>query len=522
MSQIDVIKENVQFEQLLRESSSSNVLKGEYLIKDSHPDVQKILGIDVSTTITNKETLADKVMIEGQINYSVLYLSVDESETPRVNSVNLSEKFADYLDLNNEEHKILCDVECVIEHIQASIMNERKIAIDGVRNVKWQLYKLGEFEFVKDIEGKEDIQIQKKSEEINKTIGEKEIELLGKSIMKVTMDKPEIDEILKCSANLHKKEIKLAEGKIYFGCYCKVEVLYKGRDTEDIILLQDDVYLSKEEELVGATNEMMSSNQVDIANYDYMVEPDDLGENRIVNVEFLAKGLIKVLSKELIELIKDAYSPSSEMELVKNRQDIGLVHGIVNADVMLKDNIYPKSEKDKIGNVIVSYGFPMVTDKVVENDRIRIEGVLKVSTLYKTADDDMQINSSDGEIPFSTIVDSKGIKPEMSAIVQVHLETLDSTIEANTIAVRATLSLVVKLSYKINREWIVDVVQGRDEPKTKPVSVTIYFVNKGDTLWNLAKKYSTTVDTLIKINELDDPDTLNVGQKLIIPGRAIL
>ena len=34
MSQIDVIKENVQYEQLLREGSTNHVLKGEYLIKD--------------------------------------------------------------------------------------------------------------------------------------------------------------------------------------------------------------------------------------------------------------------------------------------------------------------------------------------------------------------------------------------------------------------------------------------------------------------------------------------------------
>lgn len=33
MSQIDVIKESVQNEQLIRESSTNNVLKGEYLIK---------------------------------------------------------------------------------------------------------------------------------------------------------------------------------------------------------------------------------------------------------------------------------------------------------------------------------------------------------------------------------------------------------------------------------------------------------------------------------------------------------
>ena len=55
---------------------------------------------------------------------------------------------------------MICEVECVIEHIQASIMNERKIAIDGIRSTKWQLYKVEEFEFVKEIEGRDDIQVK--------------------------------------------------------------------------------------------------------------------------------------------------------------------------------------------------------------------------------------------------------------------------------------------------------------------------------------------------------------------------
>ena len=122
MSQIDVIKESVQNEQLIRESSTNNVLKGEYLIKDSHPDVHQILGIEAKATITNKEILADKIMIEGQINYSVMYLSEDESKVTSINSVCLSEKFADYLDINAEEHKVICEVECIIEHIQASML----------------------------------------------------------------------------------------------------------------------------------------------------------------------------------------------------------------------------------------------------------------------------------------------------------------------------------------------------------------------------------------------------------------
>lgn len=47
-----------------------------------------------------------------------------------------------------------------------------------------------------------------------------------------------------------------------------------------------------------------------------------------------------------------------------------------------------------------------------------------------------------------------------------------------------------------------------------------YIVKKGDTLWNLAKTYNTTVDALVKLNDISNPDYIVVGQKLIISGTA--
>ena len=45
-----------------------------------------------------------------------------------------------------------------------------------------------------------------------------------------------------------------------------------------------------------------------------------------------------------------------------------------------------------------------------------------------------------------------------------------------------------------------------------------YTVKKGDTLSEIAQKYGTTVSKLVKLNDIDDPDFIVVGQKLIISG----
>jgi flagellum-specific peptidoglycan hydrolase FlgJ len=42
----------------------------------------------------------------------------------------------------------------------------------------------------------------------------------------------------------------------------------------------------------------------------------------------------------------------------------------------------------------------------------------------------------------------------------------------------------------------------------------VYIVQKGDTLSEIAKRYNTTVQNLVKLNNLKNPDLIKVGQKL--------
>lgn len=44
-----------------------------------------------------------------------------------------------------------------------------------------------------------------------------------------------------------------------------------------------------------------------------------------------------------------------------------------------------------------------------------------------------------------------------------------------------------------------------------------YTVKKGDTLWKIAKEYNTTIDELVELNNIKDPDLIITGQVLKIP-----
>ena len=50
-----------------------------------------------------------------------------------------------------------------------------------------------------------------------------------------------------------------------------------------------------------------------------------------------------------------------------------------------------------------------------------------------------------------------------------------------------------------------------------PTAAGLYIVKPGDTLTKIADEHETTIDEIMALNNLSDPDTIVVGQRLILP-----
>jgi LysM repeat protein len=64
-------------------------------------------------------------------------------------------------------------------------------------------------------------------------------------------------------------------------------------------------------------------------------------------------------------------------------------------------------------------------------------------------------------------------------------------------------------------------VEGGEEGGAGPARPAggTYTVKEGDTLYDIAQHFGVSVDDLMAANEITDPGSLSVGQKLVIPGQ---
>lgn len=69
--------------------------------------------------------------------------------------------------------------------------------------------------------------------------------------------------------------------------------------------------------------------------------------------------------------------------------------------------------------------------------------------------------------------------------------------------------------------WVQGGSTGRLQPTpvaTPSQSTQVYVVQRGDTMYSIARRYGTTVQAIAALNGLQDPTSIYVGQRLLIPG----
>lgn len=518
---IELVKENLDYEQLLGENTANTVVKEEYIIPDTKPDVIKILMVDAKPSITNMEVMQDKVYLEGQVEFDVLYLGKAEERTEAF-GVSYSSKFTNYVELEGAEYKMLPEADCFIEHMNCTAANERKIAVEGIIELKAKVYKQCDLEIVKDVSGLSEVQFLKNPTAVDKAIGSTSLDLIAKSHIQIPMDKPQIENILKCDVNIHRKQVKLLENKIIVEAFADISCLYKGVDTREVINVSDDVLFTQEAELEGITPDMSVNADFKVDALEYNIKEDDLGENRSLYIEALVKVDVKVADKVDIDVIEDAYSPEISLKIEKKDYELSLMHGQSTVENIIKENIDFKEGEAYPANIVFCTGKISITDKKIIEDKVVVDGIINVNVLYKTADEEKYLGAINEDIPFSASIDIQGSKIEMSAIVKAFLESIEASIEANTIAIKAIISVYCRVNYNTHKNFLVDVVPEEGEKPKKKASVTIYSAQCGDTLWKIAKRYNTTIDSIVKINGIENPEYILPGQKFIIPGRAVI
>ena len=229
-------------------------------------------------------------------------------------------------------------------------------------------------------------------------------------------------------------------------------------------------------------------------------------------VESEVRARICTYQKSEIEILADVYSP--EVNLKCELEKIELNQNVINKSecTQIKQEVPVQDfENVRILNICAT---PVVTKNNVLDEKVMIEGSLELDVLFFNRNTNT-IEAKKVDVPVVQTIRVENLKANMKPEIKIDVGNITyAKTTLNSIEVQVPLCVKVEVSKKEYINGIKGVEVSNEELPEIP-SLIIYYVKSGDSLWKIAKKYRTTVEDIMKYNDLKD-DKIYPGDQLMI------
>jgi len=520
---LELIRETYKLGQVIGEDAIQSVVENDIIVPDIKPDISRILVMDGTAFVKNTEASHDKVVVEGAIAYRILYVA-DEAEQ-KVRSINTSASFSCELDVPYTRPEMKCIVKCEVEHVDYNLSNSRKINAKTVLKVGGKVMKTTDLEVANDIRGIDNIQVLKEGMKLECFIGDNDLAHTVKESLVVPAGKPSIREILRNDVKISGKDFKVTDGKVVAKGDLIVSTLYLGDDeSQNIQYMEHEIPFAQFIDIPGITEDDRCDVMFGLGDWQFEPQEDSDGEYRamegVINLNIYASGY----SSRQVDVISDAYSPASGIVLEKEpvRLEEAVTHS--TSQVVLKETASIPEGSPGISEVFNIISRPGISDYKILDNKLVLDGVVTNSILYLSGSAEQPVSCLEQETLFKQNIDIRGIKPGMTCDMDLDVDHCTySMLSSGEIEVRLVIGVATRFYNCYSVPLVVRASEVALEAKRSDVqpSITIYFAQPGDTLWKIAKKYSTTIDEIIKTNNIAADAPVSAGQQVVIPKRRI-
>lgn len=517
---MELVKANLHMERNKCQMNSQLTLEEDRTISDRNPDAAAIL-LERTRMITEEiRPGKDVVLVRGKLVYELLIRSDGEEGMYRLQGeIPFEEK------IRAEGIDSLDQVEVVaqLEDFRAGLINSRKISIRALVWFSVSARQLYDEEIPIGLSDADGLEVKKE------LLGQSVLAVEGKDILRIREELelpanlPAVQEVLWKSMELGKWELHPLEDSIGIQGEVHLFFLYEGEgEGRPVKQFTATIPFSGNIECPGSRSGMTADIQPLVGSQNLAVKEDYDGEARLLEAEMVLDLPIRLLENREWEMITDLYATTREIlpEYVSGYRN--LIREKQQGRIKLSRIFSTAAVSAKVLQVCHVEGHLLPLETEGNEKGLSIEGVVAVSALCLTENEEKPYEVIRGEIPYSHLVEN-GLLTEHSfwKVIPI-LESLKGTLlDGETIEIKAVIGLDILLGER----WEQPVL---DRIQTEPLSpekinglpgIVVYFADKEESLWEVGKKYMVSTDSIRSLNQLTS-DTLQKGQKILLVKEA--
>ncbi len=486
----------------------------DYNVPDAKNDVKKVILGEGTLTVEDMKVVENYIRVSGKLNFKVLYVT-EEGET-RLSCLEGRIPFEEMIYLEQEPAGNLF-VQSSRADITVTAIHSRKLSIKTLAELSICSEGKQESELTVDIECETPLYKRFESKEFLKVFTTKKDTYRIKEEVSISGTKENIGTLLwtevtgrKLDTRLEADELRL-QGELQLFCF------YESLDGKTDWIEQAVPYEGRIE-CYGAQDHMYHQIYPELTDVNIDVRMDEDGEMRLIGVEATLEVRLTVYEEERLEILADAYSLDQICTPKITEEEMERLLLQNHSKCKVSEQLSLPEIKDDILQICHNSARIQIEHTESTEGGIQIEGVLHLSFLYVKADDEIPFDTWQGMVPFAYLLESNGMADDMRYGLTYAVEQLSvGLLGTDEIEVKAVLAFnsFLKAPVRIRNIKEIEFVPFDMEEIEKRPGITGYIVRDGDILWDLAKKYNTTVEGIMEVNDLESGD-IKAGDRLLI------
>jgi hypothetical protein len=478
-------------------ASNTKVIEvsGDIIVPDIKPDIVSVINTNANSYIYKEDVSEGRVRVDGNIDTYIVYLA-DNGEN---RSIQTTLNFVENIEDSNITASNFSKQKVCIENIEAKVLNERKLSIKANLKIKSEVFENTQIEIASDFDEIQEAQKLKETVEIKSVIGMNKVKTSIKEDVAVDSSF-EVAEILKTSVEVSNFENKISYNK----------VLAKADANVKIIFLSEDGRIGACETSIPVMSfiDIESVTDTNICNVEYnvrnMLFKPNSKEMHSISCQVDFEVSCEAYESKTVEVIQDMYGIKNNIEFSKKDVEVE-INGICPEEkVSLNESVLVED----VMNILDVNCMPRVVTSSKSGNFYNYECELNMDFYYE-ADNRNGLNVKNIKLPF--IVKFEGSQGE----VEFNITRKQFTIRDENVDLDIEI-LVKQASVNMKQISIIENVETKNLEEESDYKMFLYFVKAGDTIWNIAKRFRVSMNDIIKLNELENPDRINVGDRLYI------
>lgn len=508
-------KEEITASEVIFDGTQEQSVELDYVLPDYYPEIFRILKCMTTSGIVSYSINGDRLTYEMYVCIRVLYCSENSNA---VRSVEQKLTYTKNVELGRTAVNPKVCITPQTDYINCRAVNQRRLDIRGAVTIKVKVYDLDKKEIICDASGG-GIQLKKLpiTYPANKLYTTKRINITEE--FDLGMSKPPIIDILRSDAVIASNDKKVIANKLVAKGEVYINMLYTcekdGNDSAEA--MQFTLPFSQIIDMEGIDERYNCNVQAEVISCD--IEPRSDGDGNSKVAECNLSILITCSAHRIAsaDLAVDEYSTAYKTESVKNDVKIELPPQPVNTTFVVKGTLdYPD------GGIDCIYDVWCETNNILprpdpENSQIIISGNAKYTVMAKNSDGLPILIEK--EEPFTANISAENITDMSFAdITLVPISCSYNLASDSSIEAKAEIKVIGTVENSMNISGITDIAVDKNETlnKNSNYALKLYFTDENEDLWEIAKKYGTSVSAIMEENEIED-DMISSSGMILIP-----